>query len=134
MDRHDCILARIRKLCLSLPGITESLTWGHPNFRVDGKIFAGYGQEGDRWTLGVKVGKERQRILLRDPRYRYAQYVGRFGWVSFIMEGRIDWNEVAGLLLTSFRLIAPKKRLEELEEVEASGPSVTARARRRKGR
>lgn len=126
----DHILPRLRKLALSLPGTSETLTWGHPNFRVDGKIFIGYGEQGGHRVAGFKVGKERQRILLRDSRYRYPSYVGRFGWVSLIMEGRIDWNEVAGLLLTSYRLIAPRRLLNRLDEDAPRTPRV----RRSKGR
>lgn len=115
MSQRDRELERLRKLALSLPGATETLTWGHPIFRVDGKIFVGYGEQGGHRAFSAKVGKARQRELLRDPRYLYSDYVGRFGWVSFILEGRIDWNEVAGLVLASYRLIASKKRIADLE-------------------
>ena len=43
----DADLARLRKLCLELPGTRETLTWGHPNFRVGDKIFASYGDDED---------------------------------------------------------------------------------------
>ncbi len=109
------ILKRLRKLALSLPGATETTTWGHPNFRIANKIFAGFGQQDGQWCVGGKVGKTRQCELLKDPRYLYSDYVGRFGWVSFILAGRIDWAEVSGLLLTSYRLIAPQRFLKQLD-------------------
>jgi predicted DNA-binding protein (MmcQ/YjbR family) len=125
--KSDPILNRVRKLCLSLPATTEVKAWGHPTFRVDGKIFVGYGcktieklgalinREQTLPTIGVKVGKARQKELIRDPRFAYADYVGRFGWVTMELKGRIDWNEIAGLVLTSYRLIAPKKLLARME-------------------
>ncbi|HKQ48081.1 MAG TPA: MmcQ/YjbR family DNA-binding protein [Phycisphaerae bacterium] len=127
------ILPRLRKLCLSLPATTEVKAWGHPTFRVNGKIFVGYGDKTTQKlggltnrvetlpTIGVKVGKARQKELLRDPRFAYADYVGRFGWVTMTLKGRIDWNEIAGLVLTSYRLIAPKKLLLRMDR-KPSGP------------
>jgi|CXWL01.1.fsa_nt_gi predicted DNA-binding protein (MmcQ/YjbR family) len=114
-SKTNPILARLHKLCLALPGTAETLTWGHPNFRVDHKIFVGYGDEGGRQTIGVKVGKARQKELLRDRRFTYADYVGRFGWVTMSLAGRLDWDEIAGLILTSYRLIAPRKLLSAFE-------------------
>jgi len=128
------ILARLRKLCLALPGAAETLTWGHPNFRVDGKIFAGYGLQAGHRTISGKVGKDRQRTLIRDRRYLYSDYVGRFGWVSFILEGRIDWNEVAGLMLSSYRLIATRKRLADLERESTDTVRRGSIGRRKGGR
>ncbi len=132
------ILSRLRKLCLSLPATTEVKAWGHPTFRVDGKIFVGYGDKTVQKlgalinraetlpTIGVKVGKARQKETLRDPRFAYADYVGRFGWVTMTLKGRIDWNEIAGLVLTSYRLIAPKKLLAKLD-----GDAAPPRKKRR---
>ena len=33
-------LERLRVLCLAVPGAEEVETWGHPTFRVRGKMFA----------------------------------------------------------------------------------------------
>jgi len=127
-------LARIRKLCLALPGAVETLTWGHPNFRIDGKIFAGFGQQDGRWCISGKVGRSRQKELLKDSRYLYSDYVGRFGWVSFVLEGRIDWDEVRGLLLASYRLIASKRRVEAMDGSDAGGAARSRRGHRRRGK
>jgi len=124
--KPDPILSRLRKLCLALPGTTETLTWGHPNFRVEGKIFIGYGEQAGQRCIGGKVGKPRQRELLRNPRYLYSHYVGRFGWVSLVVEGGADWNEVAGLVLASYRLIAPKRLVTQLDD-EPSPQAKTCR-------
>ena len=37
-------LERLRALCLAVPGAEEVETWGHPTFRVRGKMFAAGGR------------------------------------------------------------------------------------------
>ena len=137
--KSNPILARLRKLCLALPGTTETLTWGHPNFRVDHKIFVGYGDDDGHATIGVKVGKARQKEMLRDKRFTYADYVGRFGWVTMSLAGRLDWNEISGLVLTSYRHVAPKRRLATFDgeakvtgrgKSKARNPGPKARSKR----
>ena len=42
-------------------------------------------------------------------------YVGPSGWVGVWLDGKADWEELAGLLEDSYRLTAPKRLLKELE-------------------
>lgn len=144
--KQDPILSRLRKICLSLRDTTEVIAWGHPTFRVGGKIFVGYGhktvetlgvinREQTRPTIGVKVGKDMQKELLRDTRFAYADYVGRFGWVTLTLSGKIDWNEIAGLVLTSYRLVAPARLLKQIDQATTTPKrSRLARARKKSGR
>jgi len=45
--------------------------------------------------------------------------MGPFGWLGldFTAKKRIDWDEVRELVDASFRLIAPKKLIKQLDEV-----------------
>ncbi len=112
----SAFLNRLRKLCLTLPGTKETRTWDHPNFRVADKIFLILGDEQRKPVLCVKVGKQRQKELIRDPRYTIAPYVGRFGWVNLAVGAKPDWNEITDLVLLSYRLIAPKRLVRQMEE------------------
>lgn len=112
----DQYLKRIRKICLSLPDTKETPTWGKPHFRVGDRIFAGYGEEDGRPGVGFKLEmKHADAVVKTDPRFRRAPYVGHKGWVSMALTGVKDWGEVAGLILESYRLIAPRKTLAKLE-------------------
>jgi predicted DNA-binding protein (MmcQ/YjbR family) len=46
-----------------------------------------------------------------DPeRFYLPSYVGPKGWVSLRLDfGSVDWDEVAELVLDSYRLVAPKR-------------------------
>jgi predicted DNA-binding protein (MmcQ/YjbR family) len=121
MARSDKVLARLRKICLALPDTEETLTWDKPHFRVAGKIFAGYGEEGGRQVIGCKLKKEHASLMCRDPRFRPAPYVGKHGWVTMDTAGLKNWEEVRSLVLESYTLIAPKKSLAKLQAGSKKG-------------
>jgi predicted DNA-binding protein (MmcQ/YjbR family) len=107
------LLARLRDMCLGLPDTSEVEAWGHPTFRVAGKIFVGFGGSKDGGaSMGVKTTHELQAALVSsDPRFTIAAYVGKHGWVSMALAPgqRIDWNEIEALVKGSYRLVAPAK-------------------------
>ena len=45
----------MQSICLKLPNTKETLTWGKPHFRVNDKIFAGYGDEKGKTVIGFKL-------------------------------------------------------------------------------
>ena len=103
------VLKKLRSICLALPDATETLTWGKPHFRVADKIFCGFGQEHGKDTISFKLEKHHAAIMVRDPQYAPAPYVGKHGWVSLDATMDIDWIELESLVGESYRLIAPKK-------------------------
>jgi len=116
-------LPRLRKLCLSLPEAHEVEAWGHPTFRVRNKIFATYAPASDPHCDGrpatcFKAGPGEQEALVRKApdRFFVPPYVGNRGWVGAWLDHPVDWDELAGLLLHSYRLIAPKRLLALLDE------------------
>jgi predicted DNA-binding protein (MmcQ/YjbR family) len=102
----------LRRLTKALPATEEKVAWGHPTFRVAGKIFASIGGDKDGWAMSFKTAPEVQQYLVgADDRFRVAPYVGKHGWVSLRLEGSLNWGEVKLLVLDSYRQIAPKKVL-----------------------
>ena len=129
-------LARLRAICLALPGAREKETWGDPTWRVKDKIFAM--QKGNvagyRPSLWLKAQSGAQAALVdADPAlYFVPPYVGHKGWVGVYLDlPRMKWAEIAALVETSHRLIAGPA---------AAGSSPRPRARprarsvRRRGR
>ncbi|HVP59422.1 MAG TPA: MmcQ/YjbR family DNA-binding protein [Myxococcaceae bacterium] len=102
-------LNEMRRICLTLPEATETMTWGQPHFRVRGKIFAGFGDQGGSFTIGFKLEREHADAAVQDPRFARAPYVGAHGWISMEVKGVREWSEVRALVLESYRLIAPKR-------------------------
>lgn len=107
--KPENLLARVRGIALGFPDTEESSRLGgSPHFYVLDKIFAGCGDEGGTWSVGVKVGMELQSLLVERPGIHIAKYVGRYGWIS-VDEGALqDDAELRQLLELSYDLIRLK--------------------------
>ena len=130
MPKPDVALRRVRDICLSLPDTRETPTWGEPHFRVGDKIFAGCGDHKGRQVLGFKLERAHAAACVKDPRFWPAAYVGHAGWVSMDAALISDWDEVAGLILESYRLIAPKRSLAKLDATLAVAAAPKAKRAR----
>src|SRR5262245_30833452 len=100
--------ARLRKLCLALPGAREGgveASGDEPTFRVGDKVFCFAGPS----SMSVKVTAEEKEALVAQPRFSVPRYLTRGGWVSMDLSGMVDWDEVDELVRTSYCLIAPKR-------------------------
>jgi hypothetical protein len=53
--------------------------------------------------------------IIQDPRFWRAPYVGHKGWVSMDASGVDDWNEVRPLVVESYRLIAPRRMVANMD-------------------
>ncbi len=82
-------LSTLRRVCLSLPGVTESVQWGDQHvYKIGGKMFASIGMDGRTFTgVWFKAAPESFHILTREPGIGPAPYLARAGWV---MVERLD--------------------------------------------
>ena len=104
----DPTFQKVRALCLALPDTKLTMTWGSPHFRVGEKIFCGFGSDGGKLVMGVKLGMSHAKSAVKAARFWPAPYVGKHGWVSMDVTQRKSWDEVAALIRESYELIAPK--------------------------
>jgi hypothetical protein len=112
---EDRRLARLTAIALALPEATRKNTGEHAAFQIRSKTFAYFlsDHHGDgivsvccKTALGENV-----EMIGADPaRFYLPAYIGPKGWVGLRLDaGEIDWDEVAGLVVDSYRLIAPKR-------------------------
>lgn len=74
--------ARLRTVCLSLPGATETIQWGDNRvFKVGGRMFAVSGHGPDS-LYSFKVDDARFLELTDVPGIRPAPYLARAKWVQ----------------------------------------------------
>lgn len=119
----DPVLARLREICLALPGAAVKVSHGRPAFFTK-KIFAIYGAvvKGDHHSgqydsavIFMPPDEERE-ALDQDERFFVPAYYGPYGWrATDLAEDHADWDEVAELIEESYRLTAPAKLVAELD-------------------
>lgn len=120
----DFGLAELRARALAFPEAYEKVSWGRPVFCAP-KMFAMYG--GNRKSAGgmvafpnsllVKVDDSDRASLEQDDRFFFPAYMGPYGWMGLdLTAATVYWDEVAELLDASFRLVAPKKLIKQLDE------------------
>jgi len=121
-DDGDPVLARLREICLALPGAAEKVSHGRPAFYTK-KIFAGFGAvtKGDhhagRYDRSVifKPTEDEAASLAEHPLVFTPAYWGPYGWLGYDLSGSPDWDEVAELVAESFRNTAGKRLIAELD-------------------
>jgi predicted DNA-binding protein (MmcQ/YjbR family) len=136
--KESSVLARLRKVCLRLPEVRETVKWGHPTFEAGKKIFAVLDRYDGRPCIAFRAPLETVDELLADERFTEAPYAARFGWVCLNVEGSIDWAEVERLMQGSYRLVALKRMLAAIEKrgrpVSDSSTVAAKRKSKRKAR
>ena len=116
-------MARVMRICHVLPEARYEIHARHATFLVRQTVFAYYlnDHHGDG-IIGV-VGKvlpgDNAALIAAHPaKYYMPAYVGPRGWVGLRLDvAGVDWNEVAELLVGSYKLVAPN-RLALLAKVE----------------
>jgi hypothetical protein len=106
-------IARVRRICLSLPESTEKLSHGEPTFFVRKKVFAmcanNHHDDGHIavW-IPAPAGVQATLVALAPRKFFRPPYVGVRGWVGIELDA-IDDAELASYLREAWKLIAPKR-------------------------
>lgn len=119
-------LQHLREICLQFPEAAEQETWGHPTFRVRGKIFATAGADDQgRVSMSAKSSEQSELLAAGDP-FFYPSYVGSKGWIGVKLGQATDWNEISEIVEDSYRLIAPKRLVSQLDGPPSERPGQGA--------
>jgi hypothetical protein len=105
----------VRRLALSFPEAEERETWGHPTFRVRGKMFMAMSEDGT--SASVKATRDAQAALVgsEPATFSIPAYVGRHGWVGITL-ARVDPEELAELVEEAWRMTAPRRVVRAFDE------------------
>ena len=123
-DDDDPVLARLRDICLALPGADMKVSHGRPAFFTK-KIFAGYGAmlKGDHHSgahdaaLIFQPADDELEAIEQDDRFFVPAYWGPSGWRAIDLDADgVDWDEIAELVEDSFRQTATKTLIKQLDE------------------
>ena len=111
-NRGEKHVARVRKICLALPGATEKLSHGEPTFFVK-KVFAmcstNHHNDGHfAVVIPAAIGIQEMLIKRSPEKFYRPPYVGGAGWVGIQLD-QVNDEELAFHIQEAWRLIAPKK-------------------------
>jgi predicted DNA-binding protein (MmcQ/YjbR family) len=117
---HERLLAIVKRL----PEAVEDWPWGSIHCKVAGKIFVGWGRDDDGiMCMGIRTSLALQAMLVAsDPRFTIAKYVGKYGGIDMRLGKKPDWAEVEQFIVDSYRIIAPKRLVKQLDAVLAGAP------------
>lgn len=101
-------LDRVRGIVAGFPESYEQETWGRATFRVAKKMFAVAADD----RVACKADPEERPALVTRPWFFEPPYVAHAGWIGIRFADVDDWDEVAELLETSYRMTAPKRLLK----------------------
>jgi predicted DNA-binding protein (MmcQ/YjbR family) len=119
-------LAQLRAIALGFPEAFEKISHGRPVFCVP-KMYAMYGGSCKTISPGemapfphsvlVKADDSDRKALEQDRRFFFPAYMGPYGWLGLdLTAAKVDWDEVKELVDASYRLVAPRKALKQLDE------------------
>lgn len=112
---EDPRLSRLTNIALTFPETKRQIYGSHAQFLVRKKTFAYFldNHHGDgRVAVACKVlpGDNKALPEAQPRRFYLPAYIGPRGWVALRLDvGKVDWEEVRELLLSSYTLIAPKR-------------------------
>ena len=116
-------LARVRRLCMALPEVTERLSHGTQTWFVrDKKTFVSYHDHSnyDDGHTGIWCAAPDgvQAMLVEQEPHRFYRpaYVGHRGWLGVRLDVDVDWDELAGIIEDAYSVVAPKSLVAQLDD------------------
>lgn len=105
--------ADLQAYCMSFDGAFEDYPWGDIVYKIEKKMFATLGGDGDSLGMTVKATPEDASVLTQMPHIAPSAYIGRYGWVRITISDEATLDQAKDLIATSYALVAPKKRAKK---------------------
>ncbi|MCW2538928.1 MAG: hypothetical protein JWN95_653 [Frankiales bacterium] len=115
----DDAVARLREICLALPGATERISHGEVSFFVGRQFVAvddhHHGADRLAFWCPAAAGAQEELIAADPAQFFRPPYVGHRGWVGVRIDLDPDWDEIAEIVRDGYRRIAPKRLVAQLD-------------------
>jgi predicted DNA-binding protein (MmcQ/YjbR family) len=114
-QKFAAIAKKLRTHALSYPATTEAFPWGESAFKVKGKTFVFMRADPGDLSFSVKLTKSRKQALALPGSEPTHYGLGAKGWVTLRPTARASLDLLLSFVDESYRAIAPKRVLAELE-------------------
>ncbi len=124
-------LARVRRICLSIPGAVERISHGEPTFFTPKRVFAMFADNhhaDGHIAVWVPAGPGVQAALIEEAPGAYFRppYVGASGWVGVELP-EVDDEQLGALIREAFRLVNAKTGATRASTASAGGQDRATR-------
>jgi hypothetical protein len=121
----EYLLARVRRLCMALPEVSEGVTHGGETWFVRRRSFAKF-VDPDKHRLeerhvalwAAAPPGARNELVAEDPQRFFVPRFGGYDWVGIRLDLQPDgpdWREAAEILTDAYRQVAPKFLVARLD-------------------
>jgi hypothetical protein len=130
-------VGRVRRICASIPGVTEKLSHGAPTFFSPQRVFCMFtdNHHGDgHVAVWIPAAPGVQKALIEEEPATYYRppYVGVSGWVGVEL-ARVDDEQLGALIREAFGLIESKaKTIPKIKTTAKGRTRATPRLGRRR--
>jgi len=123
----------LRKFGLTLPGASEHFPWGELVLKAKAKVFVFLGKPGNALQFSVKLPQSGERLLDQPFAEPTGYGLGKSGWLtlSFTSADAPDLAEACAWIEESYRAVAPKTLVRELDARSGATPAKSAPAQRK---
>jgi len=130
----EALESALRDRALAYPGAEEAFPWGERAIKVNGKAFLFMRREEKELSFSVKLPRTSVQALVFPFASPTGYGLGRHGWVTIrlvtiptdLVEQCMEWLD------ESYRAVAPKRAIEQLDSASSSATPRSAKAPRRK--
>ncbi|MGH2470858.1 MAG: MmcQ/YjbR family DNA-binding protein [Candidatus Limnocylindria bacterium] len=113
-------LARVRKICLSLPETTDRKSHGAPSFFIRDRVcfvnYMDHHHDDGRLALWCACPPGMRDGLVRaQPEHYFVPPYGPRGWIGVRLDRGLDWDEVERVIRDAYLTVAPTNLVATLE-------------------
>lgn len=114
-------VAKVRRICLALPEVTERPSHGAPTFFVRGNktlatVWDDHHGDGRVGLICAAPPGVQQQLVDEEPdRFYVPAYVGHRGWIGVRLDVKVDWDEVREIIRDAYLCVAPKTLAAQLD-------------------
>jgi hypothetical protein len=127
-DASEEALARVRRICLSLPQTSEKLSHGEPTFFMRKRVFCMFANNhhnDGHIAVWMPTAPGLQATLLRSEpkKYFYPPYVGVSGWIGIEL-AEVSDEELAAHVVNAWKMVEEKQRKKRSSAAVSSRRSL----------
>ena len=103
------------EIARALPGAEESTSYGTPAFKVKGKLFARFHQDGESLVISVDFDEREEMMNAAPEKFYITDHYRNYPWM-LVRLSEATPEELRDLLLGSWRRAAPKQMVASLHK------------------